>query len=390
MKIAHVSATFPPYRGGTGNVCYHNARQLALLGHEVHVFTAAHPDVPANEKRDRFCIHRLTPFIRHGNAPLLPQLMWQLRGFDLIHLHYPFYGGEITALAAKLHDIPLVVTYHQDVFLSGVKGIIEQLLRHSVGRFTLQTADRVLFTSEDYGQASYVRPMLEGREHTIGELPNGVDTTRFFPCSPSLDFSARYGLASDDQVMLLVAGLDQAHYFKGVNLFLEALTMLPSTVKGVIVGDGDLRASYEATANTLGLSKRVFFAGRVSETELPEYYRLADATVLPSITMGEAFGLVLLESLASCTPVIASNIPGVRTVVDDGQDGFLVPPKNPQALADAMKGLLADEHKRRKMGQQGRLKVEARYDWRQIGRQLVHTYKMLCSASHRSFVQEAI
>ena len=75
MKIAHVSATFPPYQGGTGNVCFHNARQLARLGHEVHVLTASFSSAPALERSDGFTIHHLRPVVQVGNAPILPQLV---------------------------------------------------------------------------------------------------------------------------------------------------------------------------------------------------------------------------------------------------------------------------------------------------------------------------
>lgn len=392
MRVAHISATFYPYQCGTANVCYHNARELADLGHDVHVFTAAHSDAPANEKRDGFSIHRLSPLVQVGNAPVLPQLLSKLRGFDVIHLHYPFYGGEITTLAAKLHRTPLVITYHQDVFLVGLMGLVEKILRSSVGRLTLRAADKLLFTSKDYGQASYVRPMLDEREHAIGELPNGVDITRFSISDPPIDLYSRYNLTSDDKVALLVAGLDRAHYFKGVNVFLEALKELPPTVKGVIVGDGDLRSMYEATANKLGLSARVFFAGRVTDVELPDYYRLADVTVLPSITMGEAFGLVLIESLASGTPVIASNLPGVRTVVADGRDGLLVDVGDITDLGAKLRTILSlSASERQQMGLAGRHKVEKRYAWSQIGKRLAGIYEELLSSEGRiALIQERV
>jgi glycosyltransferase involved in cell wall biosynthesis len=330
-------------------------------------------------------VHRLRPLVQVGNAPVLPQLLRVLGGFDVIHLHYPFYGGEFTALAAKLYRTPLVVTYHQDVFLSGLMGVLEKLLRHSMGRFTLRTADRLLFTSRDYGQASYVSPMLRGREQAIGELPNGVDSRKFTPvhplslaAAPKMLLRERYRLADGDKVALLVAGLDRAHYFKGVNIFLQALGELPPTVKGVIVGDGELRQEYEATAKRLGMAERLFFAGRVTDEALPHYYRFADVTVLPSVTMGEAFGLVLLESLASGTPVIASNLPGVRTVVAAGQDGFLVQPGNVADLASKLTTLLAlPAHERAERGLMGRRKVKKRYSWQRIGRQLEAIYEEL-------------
>ncbi len=375
LRIAHVTATFPPYRGGTGNVCYHNARELARRGHEVHVFTAAMPGLAPRESSYGINVHRLRPIVQVGNAPVLPGLMQALRGFDLLHLHYPFFGGEITALAAALNRTPLVITYHQDVFLEGLIGAVATTMRHTVGRLALRSAARLLFTSYDYGRASYVRPMLHGRIHLIDELPNGVDATRFQPSDGDTELRARHHLAEHDQVAMIVAGLDKAHYFKGVQVFLAALSQLPPHVKGLVVGDGDLRRSYERSAAALGLDGRVIFAGRVSEELLPRYYQMADVTVLPSVTMGEAFGLVLVESLACGTPVVASNIPGVRTVVDHGGDGLLVAPESVPDLAKQLGQLLAlPAERRRAMGMAGRRKVEQRYSWSRIGQRLEQIY----------------
>lgn len=106
MKIAHVTATFPPYWAGTGNVAYHHARILHQRGHEVTVFTAR---IPGGVSQSfLFPIEYLrTPF-RLGNAPLTPQLVLRLGGFDLIHLHYPYiFGTELALLAAKHYRTPL-------------------------------------------------------------------------------------------------------------------------------------------------------------------------------------------------------------------------------------------------------------------------------------------
>lgn len=374
MRIAHVTATFPPYRGGTGNVCFHNARELARRGHDVHVFTAATPKAPAYETQNAITIHRLRPLLRFGNAPVLPGLIRALRGFDILHLHYPFFGGEITTLAAHLNRTPLIVTYHQDVLLSGVLGAIERVLRWTLGRWTLRSAKRLLFTSRDYGQASYVQSFLQDRAHRIGALPNGVDATTFAPGNAASQFRTTLGVTADDRVALMVAGLDRAHYFKGVNVFLAALAHLPPTAKGVIVGDGDLRTAYETTAITLGLGDRVRFVGRVADQALPDYYRMADVTVLPSVTMGEAFGLVLVESLACGTPVIASDLPGVRTVVRKTQGGHVVTPGSVAELTTALEQMLNNDADRQAIGRRGQAEVAARYDWRQIGAQLETIY----------------
>jgi glycosyltransferase involved in cell wall biosynthesis len=98
-------------------------------------------------------------------------------------------------------------------------------------------------------------------------------------------------------------------------VLLEALARIADPcVKAVIVGDGDLRPQFKARAAALDLAGRAIFAGRAAQAELPAYYALCDALVLPSITMGEAFGIVLLEAMACAKPVIASDLPSVRTV----------------------------------------------------------------------------
>jgi glycosyltransferase involved in cell wall biosynthesis len=214
--------------------------------------------------------------------------------------------------------------------------------------------------------------LLRGREQCIDELSNGVDSSIFCPGCASDELA--YGRGGSARIVLLVASLDRAHYFKGVNIFLQALAQLPVTSQGIVVGDGDLRGAYEATAVELGIASRVRFTGRVSNEELAQYYRLADVTVLPSVTMGEAFGIVLLESLASGTPVVASNLPGVRTLVNHGDDGLLVTPNDPSALAEALRQILIDERQCREMGMRGREKIRADFDWSQIGRRLEAIY----------------
>ena len=90
--------------------------------------------------------------------------------------------------------------------------------------------------------------------------------------------------------------------------------------------------------------------------------------------MGEAFGLVLVEAMATGKPVIASNLPGVRTVVNNGKDGFLVEPKNVEDLTLKIQYLLENEEVRKKFGREGREKVEEKYLWEKIGEKLESVY----------------
>lgn len=383
MRIAHVSATFPPYMGGTGNVCSHTARELASRGHRVKVFTAKYPGAPNFEVKEDVSIYRISPLFKVGNAQFLPELIG-IKGFDLIHLHYPFYGGELLTLAARINHCPLVITYHQDVILSGWKSLVEKFLRWTVECWVLRSADIILFTSQDYAQISYFRSMLRDIEDRIDYLPNGVDKDLFHPPAINPISNRRCDAEVADYMVLMVASLDRAHYFKGVEVFLKSLKSLPYSIKGLVIGDGDLRQHYEYMSKELNLESRISFIGQVSENELPVYYQLANVTVLPSVTMGEAFGLVLLESLACSTPVIASNLPGVRTVVDDAWDGFLVKPGDAADLSRKIQLLKENPEMSREMGARGRCKVESSYSWSQIIDRLERIYFSTLMDKHLS------
>jgi glycosyltransferase involved in cell wall biosynthesis len=374
VRIAHVTATFPPHYTGTGVVCFHNALGLARLGHQVTVLTAG--DVPAGyADPPQIEVRRLPAWFRLGNAPFTPALL-RLDHFDLVHLHYPFYfGGEFLFAGSLLAGRPYVVTYHQDVLFQGFLSFPERLHHRFLGRRILARAGRVLATSLDYAAASRLGKLMARYPGLVDELPNGVDAARFHPGVDGRSLRARYGLAGDQPVVLFVGALDRAHYFKGIDVLLAALARIPGDdVRLLLVGDGDLRTAYQARARALGLDQRVTFCGRVSAEELPAHYALCDLLALPSTTMGEAFGLVLVEAMASGKPVVASNLPGVRSVVADGEDGLLVRPGDAADLAAKLRTLLDDPARRLEMGRRGRQKVESRYDWPVIIPRLARAY----------------
>jgi glycosyltransferase involved in cell wall biosynthesis len=361
LRIAHVTATFPPYQGGTGNVCFHNTRVLAERGHHVQVYTAAWPGEP--DDPPGVTVHRLKPLIRAGNAPVLPRLA-RLHDVDLVHLHFPFYtGGDLVALSG----VPYVVTYHQDVHIDGWLGRVTALHDRTAGRFVLGRAARLCPTSLDYLRHSAISDLKESFGQRIVPLPNGVDPHRFQPGGIDLEVRRRHGLPETGIVALFVGAMDQAHHFKGVPTLLRALAGLPN-VSALLVGSGELVPLYQHLADDLGLSRRVVFAGRVDMDMLPAYYRAADLLVLPSETAGEAFGMVLLEAMACGRAVVASDLPGVRSVVSHGRDGLLVPPRKVDALAAAIAEIAQmPEEARMGMGLAGRAKVEREYGWTRIG-----------------------
>ena len=116
MRVAHVTATFPPHYTGTGMVCYYNALGLARLGHEVTVFTADYPPGDYTYPEE-ITVRRLLAMFRIGNAPLLPGLLG-LKEFDIIHLHHPFiFGAELIWAVSKVRKIPYIITDHHQPFV---------------------------------------------------------------------------------------------------------------------------------------------------------------------------------------------------------------------------------------------------------------------------------
>lgn len=384
LRIAHVTATFPPYRGGTGNVCLHNARELARRGHQVTVLTAAAPNAVAYEERDGFVVQRLQPLVRIGNAPLLPGLFAALRGFDIVHLHYPFIlGAELTALMTLTSGTPLVITFHNDLIGDGGRAAIFRAYQQISAQLTVRRANVLCGVSLDHLRHSRLRHSLGSHAPRMVELSNGVDTDMFSPGASQI--RSHYDLDNEIPLVLFVAALDRAHHFKGLSNLLLALTNVTRKVCLLVVGDGDMRQAYEEEAVHLGLAKQVIFAGAIDQADLPPYYRAADLTILPS-DVPESFGLVLIESLACATPVVASNLPGVRTVVEHGNDGVLVPPGDVTALTIALDVLLGNPVQRKAMGRCGRAKVLARYAWPMIGTRLEQIYAEVLGG-YRSIVK---
>jgi phosphatidylinositol alpha-mannosyltransferase len=118
--------------------------------------------------------------------------------------------------------------------------------------------------------------------------------------------------------------------------------------------------------------------GRVSYDNLARYYRTADVYCAPS-TGFESFGIVLLEGMAAGVPVVASDIPGYRCVLDDGVQGVLVEPCAPGSLGQAIVNLLRDPARRAQMGQAGQARAAA-YDWSRVARQVLGFYKHIIAS----------
>ena len=382
MKIAHIVCTYPPYYGGMGNTAFQMASFLSLLGHDVEVFTpqyAVEPDKKELEKNQDFA-RRLAAPLYYGNAAYMPTVAKELDSFDLVHLHYPFFGTANLVRKWKLKNPkkPLVVTYHMDTRGDGIKGFIFKMYAKFWMPKILSVADKILVSSFDYIEHSDARNFFEKNKEKFVEIPFGVDIDNFVPREKNEVLLQKHNLDKDLSTILFVGGMDVAHYFKGIEILLKALFILKENnldVQVVFVGDGELKERFILQAKGMGLEDITNFVGFASDEDLPKYYNLADLFVLPSINTAEAFGVVLLEAMASGVPVIASDLPGVRTVAKDGGEIFTI--KNYKELSGLIKDYFSQKDQIPSWKRGVRDVAVEKYSWKNIVKKLDDVYNEL-------------
>ena len=396
MKIAHIVCTYPPYYGGMGNVVFQTISHLADLGHEVEVITPLyyHEEKKQTERFEDIDVgehveeqeelqdygRRLKPSIQYGNAARLSKIGKELDDFDLVHLHYPFFGTANLVRKWKLKNPnkPLVITYHMDTRAPGWKGLIFKYYSKFWMPRILNSADAIIASSFDYIESSDASEIFKKNKSKWHELPFGVDLERFAPREKQADLFERLGLDEKIPTILFVGGMDKAHYFKGVPVLLRALQILKKNntpVQAILVGEGELRSDFTMQANFSKLNKLVKFTGKVENSELPFYYNLADLLVLPSTSQNEAFGMVLLEAYASGVPVVATNLAGVRSVAKDG--GVVVEPNNSTQLAEVISEFFSNQEDKQIWRKNVRKLAEEKYDWVGITKKLEGIYQQL-------------
>lgn len=339
MKIAQIVCVYPPYAGGIGNSAQQFEKLLSLK-HGVKTF---HPK-------------NIKPLFKLGHGAFIPSLYKKLSHFDAIFLHYPFFGtAELVWLFKRFHpNKKLVIYYHMDV--KGLSPLAKLLSLPSLATrsWLLKRADKIVCSSFDYIKHSQIKDFYLAHPEKFSEIPFGIDTEIFTPKHPHNNTQKK---------ILFVGGLDQAHYFKGVNNLIKACAGL--AVKNwqlIIAGEGNLKANYESLAKELNIADQTIFPGKLSAEALISAYQSASVLVLPSINTNEAFGIVLIESLACGTPVIASNLPGVRSVFTDKEEGLTIEPGNISDLSSKLEEILNDSDRQEIMRLKARELAVLKYD----------------------------
>ncbi len=384
MRIAHLTATFPPYPGGAGNTAFRFAREQAAAGHHIEVFTAPAPGEAPDP--GAVVVHRIDPVFAIGNAPLIPSLR-RVEGFDVVHLHYPFiFGSELTLLGRlrrRRRGQALLVHYKNRLVGKGPRGLLFEAYEHTVAPTLIRAADRVCVLSADHANSvSYLRRTGEREPEKLIEMPNGVDAELFSPGDGGA-LRVKLGIPATATVAAFVATLDLAHHFKRLDVAIDALARLGDPdVHLVVAGGGELLEGFRNRAKMAGIGERAHFLGAVPHAELPDVLRAADLFLLTT-EPPESFGIVLIEAMAAGLPAIATDYPGVRAVIDEGDTGLLVPRGDAAAVAGAVGQLVAAPERRREMGERGRAKAIAEWSWPRLVERMDDAYAQAIAARRR-------
>jgi phosphatidyl-myo-inositol alpha-mannosyltransferase len=349
--------------GGVGNHVRALAGELRRAGHQVDVLAPAERPV-AEPGFVGLGGSLAVPY--NGSVARIafgPRALARVRravgrgGYDLVHVHEPL-SPSVGLLAVASSRVPTVGTFHANLGRSLALAAAGPLLRRAYDRL----AGRIAVSAS-------ARDTWQGRfGGTMAVVPNGV-APEFFAGPKPLD-----ALAGDGPTVLFVGRLEPR---KGLAYLVRAFLRLKPAfprLRLLVVGRDDRHTQDKLMAMVPPrLRPDLVFAGAVPQADLPSWYASADVFCAPSLG-GESFGIVLAEAMAVGLPVVCSDIGGYRDVVHDGTDGLLVPPRDPEALAAALGGLLDNPARLAAMGEAAAAAAR-RYAWETVAGEVAEVYR---------------
>lgn len=345
MDILQVNKFYYPEVGGIEHVVQNIAEGL-LDPYQTHVLAARPKGLGGSERHNGVYVKKSSSLGVAMSVPLAPtfplQLRSEARNADIVHHHLPNPLSTVSQLIAGTGDSAVIATYHSDIVRQATA---LQVYRPVLQRF-LDRVDRILVTSERLLNYSTI---LEPYKKKCDVVPLSVDLDAIdSEDPPALD------VETTGPVVLFVGRLN---YYKGVEYLVDAMEEIDATL--FVAGDGERKSALEQRAHDRDVDDRIQFLGYVSDEKLASTYRAADLFVLPSVEPSEAFGIVQLEAMARKLPVVNTSLPtGVPWVSKDGETGLTVPPRDADALADAVNTLVEDDALRRDYAEQARERVE--------------------------------
>jgi len=338
LKIVHIYKDYFPVLGGMENHIRHIAEAFVARGHEVTVLVTNTANRTVIGMMNGVKVIKAARQIHVQSAPIsfqFPRWVAQTtQNADIVHLHAPYPIGEACNLWFG-RGKKTIITWQSDVVRQ------KTLLRFyaPILRQVIKRADHIILSSEIYGRTSpWVSPYLD----KCTAVPLSIDPARFKLLATSevlktLEVFAlrqRLGLPSDKFLLLSVGRL---RYYKGLDDLIRALPKLPPDVMAVLVGIGPMAGEWRALAQSLGVAERIIWPGEASDAEVLDYYRACDVYVNPANSRAEAFGISILEALASGLPVISTEVGTATSWINlHGVTGLVTPPSDPAALAAAI------------------------------------------------------
>ena len=314
--------------------------------------------------------------------------------YHLVHTNYwlsAWVGMEIKKRQIVRH----LHTYHSlgAVKYKSINTIpIIAKTRLEIERQCLETADAIVATSPQ--EKEHMRSLVSKKGKII-VIPCGTDIECFGSVSQE-EGREKLNFNPEEKIILYVGRFDPR---KGIETLVRAVgeqrVKQHQNLKLVIVGgstpgrkDGRERERIEKIVRELAIDDITIFPGRVEHHDLADYYAAADVCVVPSHY--EPFGLVAIEAMASGTPVVASEVGGLKYTVVDRETGLLVPPKNQQAFAEAIDLILSDKSWCKELGQNAKERVKSKFSWDGVASQLDRQYLSELSKLHQEFLNPAM
>jgi glycosyltransferase involved in cell wall biosynthesis len=377
-KICLVTHYFPPHMGGIEKVSYEQSKRLTESGYKIDVLTSK------TENQKKHPIKGITVFpysiLNLAETIGVPYPVLSLGAFrnfvrvikncDLVHAHGHVYMSSFLAgKIAKKYNKPFIVTQHNTfIDYQSILNMLEHINDCTIGKSVLKSANSIITVSKE--TKKYVLRLGADKSKTT-VIYNGVDTDFFHPVDKE-DSRKKLGLPKSRKIIFSVRRLV---YKNGLDTLIESIPLLKPDYPNllfVIAGKGPSRKFIEDRIKDLGIEANIKLTGFVPDRLLPVYYDSADYFILPSAS-GEGLPLVLLEAMACGLPVIATAVGGTPEIIRHMKNGVLVPPRNPEAMADALSKLLSEELGP-SIGEEARKTVEKNFSWENNVRQLQEIY----------------
>ncbi|WP_160559451.1 glycosyltransferase [Parablautia muri] len=371
MKIAMMTNNYKPFIAGVPVSIERLTKSLRALGHEVVVFAPSYEEQEEEEDvvRYRALLQGVVcGFSVPDSLDLKIERSFREGNFDVIHVHHPMLIGRTARYLSWKYHVPLVFTYHTRyeqylhyVGLSGLKRIMPAYVR-SYGR----RCDMV------FAPTPMMKEYLEQirLEAPVKVVPTGLQEDSFYPDGHRA-WEIRQQLAGDKKYLFCtVARLAKE---KNLEFLLESMRLFKeacgSSFRLAFIGDGPEKRNLEKRAAALGLLEEIIFLGKIPNEDVKNYCHASDLFLFSSLS--ETQGIVLLESMAAGTPVLALRGSGTTDVVVNGQNGYMT-----EAFEAEFAGKLMDilEKKEIDFLRQGAVRTAAHYSSARIARAAVAAY----------------